>query len=204
MLFYSQFNASAVTDDRETYTRGTGLPGAGNNSVETVNVILAADCSRNPTPRAGVAVRVHPPCTGCPVLSTRSAILPPAGRSSSSSSSSLLRAETRTSTIYEGRPKDIDFQPSRPRLSPSPRLRLSDTEISLSSRGRVPFSQLPRVSLSVTRQSRLLPVSSALPTVASISPRASDSSVALFIILAFAPCVVSLRTALLPRTRPPV
>jgi hypothetical protein len=38
---------------------------AANNSVETVNVILTADCSRNPTPRSGIAARVHPPCTDC-------------------------------------------------------------------------------------------------------------------------------------------
>jgi hypothetical protein len=51
-------NVVLILDDRlKKYVRmKKGESGAGNNSVGAVNVILAADCSRNSIPRSGVAV----------------------------------------------------------------------------------------------------------------------------------------------------
>jgi len=51
-------NVVLIPDDgiEKICTDEEGESSTGNNSVEAVNVILAADCSRNSIPRSGVAV----------------------------------------------------------------------------------------------------------------------------------------------------
>lgn len=50
-------NIVPISDNRlKKYTGEEGESGTGNNSVGAVNVIFAADCSRNSIPRFGIAV----------------------------------------------------------------------------------------------------------------------------------------------------